>query len=140
MRFLLIIILLILSLQSSLAQFSIFITNIKENKGHILAAIYNSENTFLNESAYYKILTIEIKAKHASYSLDTLPAGYYAISLFQDINKNKKLDTNLIGVPIEPYGFSNNAMGTFGPPSYQKAKFYYNGKKLDISIILKKLI
>ena len=36
---------------------------------------------------------------------------------------NSILDTNWMGIPKEPYGFSNDAMGTFGPPSFQQASF-----------------
>lgn len=52
-----------------------------------------------------------------------IPAGDHAIKAFHDVNDNGKLDTNWMGIPTEPYGFSNNAMGTFGPPSFQQASF-----------------
>lgn len=52
-----------------------------------------------------------------------IPVGDHAIKAFHDVNDNGKLDTNWMGIPTEPYGFSNNAMGTFGPPSFQQASF-----------------
>ncbi|MEO8590991.1 MAG: DUF2141 domain-containing protein [Flavobacteriales bacterium] len=52
-----------------------------------------------------------------------LTVGRYAIKAFHDVNDNGKLDTNWIGIPSEPYGFSNDAMGTFGPPSFEQAGF-----------------
>ena len=127
------------SFSNSNAQLTISILNIEENRGEILIAIYNSKNDFLIESKVYKVLKIEISNKKASGSWADLPKGNYAISLFHDINKNKKLDTNRLGIPSEPYGFSNDAIGKFGPPSYEKAKFYYDGKELAIAIKLKKL-
>jgi uncharacterized protein (DUF2141 family) len=48
-----------------------------------------------------------------------LPAGEYALSAFKDDNGNGKLDANPLGMPIEPYGFSNDAAGSYGPPSYK---------------------
>jgi uncharacterized protein (DUF2141 family) len=51
--------------------------------------------------------------------------GTYAISAFHDQNDNHKLDTNLIGVPVEDYGTSNNARGVFGPPNFDDARFEY---------------
>jgi uncharacterized protein (DUF2141 family) len=51
--------------------------------------------------------------------------GTYGISAFHDQNDNQKLDTNLIGVPVEDYGASNNARGVFGPPSFDDARFAY---------------
>lgn len=50
-----------------------------------------------------------------------IPAGQYAIGVFHDVNANNSLDTNFFGVPKEQYGFSNNATGNFGPPSFDAA-------------------
>ena len=53
--------------------------------------------------------------------LKDLPEGPLAISLFQDANANGRLDMNAMGIPTEPYGFSNNASGSFGPPKFEQA-------------------
>jgi len=52
-----------------------------------------------------------------------LPPGRYAIALYQDSNGNDQLDKNLIGMPTEPYGFSNDASAPFGPPDFELAAF-----------------
>lgn len=53
--------------------------------------------------------------------LKDLPDGPLAISVFQDANANGRLDMNAMGMPMEPYGFSNNAAGNFGPPKFEQA-------------------
>jgi uncharacterized protein (DUF2141 family) len=53
--------------------------------------------------------------------LNDLPEGPLAFSLFQDANANSRLDMNAMGIPVEPYGFSNNATGSFGPPKFEQA-------------------
>jgi uncharacterized protein (DUF2141 family) len=50
-----------------------------------------------------------------------LPAGRYALKSFADENGNGKLDTNLVGLPTERYGFSNDAKGRMGPPAFDAA-------------------
>jgi uncharacterized protein (DUF2141 family) len=50
-----------------------------------------------------------------------LPPGEYAAVAFQDVNGNGKLDKNLLGMPKEPYGFSNGARGSAGPPKFSAA-------------------
>lgn len=55
-----------------------------------------------------------------------LPPGTYAIKLFLDLNGNGKIDTNFLGIPKEPYGFSNNAKGSLGPPAFEAAAFELN--------------
>jgi uncharacterized protein (DUF2141 family) len=63
---------------------------------------------------------------------ENLPAGDYAISILHDVNKDGKMNTNFMGIPKEGYGFSNNVMGTMGPPSFEKAKFKLSSEKVVI--------
>jgi uncharacterized protein (DUF2141 family) len=53
-----------------------------------------------------------------------LPSGDYALSVFHDVNGNGELDTNQVGMPIEPYGFSNDAAGNYGPPSFEQSRVH----------------
>ena len=55
--------------------------------------------------------------------LTGLPAGRLALNVTHDLNGNGRLDMNAMGIPTEPYGFSNNASGNFGPPQFQQAVF-----------------
>ncbi len=64
-----------------------------------------------------------------------LPPGTYAIGIFHDANLNNRLDNYFFGVPREQYGFSNNARGFMGPPSFEDAAFSVEGKT-EISISL----
>ena len=52
-----------------------------------------------------------------------LPPGEYAVMAYHDRNGNGRLDTLPVGLPTEPYGFSNEARGVFGPPSWKAARF-----------------
>ena len=62
-------------------------------------------------------------------------SGTYAIGIFHDANLNNRLDNYFFGVPREQYGFSNNARGFMGPPSFDDAAFTVEGKT-EISITL----
>jgi uncharacterized protein (DUF2141 family) len=52
-----------------------------------------------------------------------LEPGEYAIKAFHDLNSNGEMDFNMLGIPREPYGFSNDARATFSPPAFKDAKF-----------------
>jgi Uncharacterized protein conserved in bacteria (DUF2141) len=39
-----------------------------------------------------------------------------------------------LGIPLEPYGFSNNVRITFGPPKWEEAKFTVKGSTAEVSI------
>ena len=49
-----------------------------------------------------------------------VPPGAYAVAAFHDENGNGKLDRNLLGLPTEPYAFSNDA-GRRGAPTVADA-------------------
>lgn len=52
-----------------------------------------------------------------------LPPGDYAVMAYHDRNANGRLDTLPVGLPTEPYGFSNDSRGVFGPPAWRAAVF-----------------
>lgn len=70
---------------------------------------------------------IDVKDTPLSIPCQGLPAGTYAISLFQDENGNGILDTAVLGIPTEKYGFNNDVRGVMGPPSYDKCSFTFSG-------------
>ncbi len=98
------------------------ITRIGEKRGLIYVALWNDPETWLKEEP---LLGHEIKADRdkVSFFIDDLPAGYYALSVIHDLNENREFDSNFLGIPIEPFGFSNNARNRFGPVSYSSARF-----------------
>ena len=57
------------------------------------------------------------------YTIKNVKTGKYTIAAYHDINKDEELNTNMVGIPKEPYGFSNDARGTFGPPSLKDQTF-----------------
>ncbi len=59
-----------------------------------------------------------------------------ALAVVHDENMNGKLDTNLLGIPKEGYGFSNDAKASLGAPTFSAASFPYEGKNLELKISL----
>ena len=117
------------------------VDNIKE-AGEIHIAIYDSADAFEADrgekgGAAPGITqgTIEmVEPGSVTYRYE-LPPGTYAIGIFHDANLNNRLDNYFFGVPREQYGFSNNARGFMGPPSFEDAAFLVEGKtKISISL------
>jgi uncharacterized protein (DUF2141 family) len=106
----------------------------KYNKGSILLALYNSEEGYMKDE--YKSAEVLIKENKAIIIFDNIEKGVYAFSLFHDINENKKLDTNFLGIPKEPYGFSNGEKGSFGPPKFKEVTFNIT-KNETLKVIIK---
>jgi uncharacterized protein (DUF2141 family) len=120
--------LLLLGYVSGYAQHNleVIIRNVTQPKGGVvLIALFDTADAFLKSPVQSKRVSVTGIEVHVTFS--NLTQGDYALSVFQDFNHNEKLDTNFLGIPNEPYGFSNDAMGTFGPPSFEKAKIKVTG-------------
>ena len=78
--------------------------------------------------------TLPIKNERAHWTVEAVPTGTYAVRLYHDENKNGELDTNVLGVPQEAYGFSNDARGRFGPPDFEAAAVTLDSDSLSLTI------
>ena len=111
------------------ATVTVEVRNIKKT-GEMHLAIYDDANVFENDNGetggaakgIIDGVIEEVGTGTARYRFE-LPNGTYAIGIFVDANYNNKMDRNFFGVPKEQYGFSNDAKGSFGPPSFKKASF-----------------
>ncbi|MFO0713939.1 MAG: DUF2141 domain-containing protein [Sandaracinus sp.] len=63
-----------------------------------------------------------------------VPAGRYALSVHHDADADGRVDTGLFGIPTEGLGASNDARGSFGPPSFSDAAFDYAGGELSLRV------
>jgi uncharacterized protein (DUF2141 family) len=114
----------------SFSQFKleIEITGIRNNDGNIMLQLFNSDE---------KVITQEIgkvKDYKCTFLIANLQPAKYAVRYYHDENMNNKMESNLIGKPTEGYGFSNNVIGKFGPPPFEKWLFELKG---DMKIVLK---
>lgn len=100
---------------------TIDVRDIDSPTGMLYVAIYSSEADFLKRPLTG--FRVEVKDKQLSVPCRGLPTGTYAIALFQDLNGNGTLDTGTYGIPTEPTGFSNDAQGVMGPPSFEQCSF-----------------
>ncbi|WP_295207010.1 DUF2141 domain-containing protein [uncultured Brevundimonas sp.] len=92
-------------------------------QGRIMVAVFNSEANYGGEGQPAKVAMLDVAAGQTSITFDGLPDGDYAVRAFHDLNGDGKMNTNPFGMPVEPFAFSNNAVGNMGPASWERAKF-----------------
>ncbi len=122
-------------LQNQSETLIVTVSNLKDKNSPVYLAIYNNSQNFGKEEGMYKGAkgnpngksTVDIQI------LDLVP-GTYAIAIYQDTNGNGKLDTGFMGIPKEPYGFSNNFRPMFSGPTFEKCSFKFSGKTTNIHI------
>jgi uncharacterized protein (DUF2141 family) len=124
--------------QAECPAVNVKIQNISNNTGVIACAIFESEEGFPGKFLKYasKVMITQIQGKEASFEFSDIKPGKYAIAVIHDENHNGELDTNILGVPKEGYGFSSGAEVTLSAPSFSDAQFSYDGGDLQMSIDL----
>ena len=113
---------------------TIEVASFENTKGVLRVCVTDQKDDFLKSCAFSKIVTVEDDT--VSLKIENIEKGNYAVSVYHDENNNGILETGgVFGIPVEPYGFSNNPTMTFGP-SYKKSVFKMASDK-NISIKLK---
>jgi uncharacterized protein (DUF2141 family) len=113
---------------------TIVIKNVKNGAGNVAAALYHSEDEFMKKTWQSRSAPSQPGEMH--FVFENVPAGDYAVSVMHDANKNGEVDKNFMGIPKEGFGFSNDALGKFGPPAFKDAKFVIPDKN-ELVITLK---
>lgn len=118
--------------QKDILQLSV--DNVKQN-GILRVSFCTSENEWTENGKYiFKFKVVE--GEKNIFNITSIPKGSYAIALYQDINNNGELDTNFIGIPKEPYAFSNNKKPGLTVPGFDKCSFDFSEHNQRISITL----
>ena len=113
---------------------TIEVASFENTKGVLRVCVTDQKDDFLKSCAFSKIVTVEDDT--VSLKIENIEKGDYAVSVYHDENNSGILETGgVFGIPLEPYGFSNNPNMTFGP-SYKKSVFKMASDK-NISIKLK---
>jgi uncharacterized protein (DUF2141 family) len=116
--------------KSQTSKIILQIENVNAKKGgDISTGIFIKKNFLkIGQQTYSKVVPVTANTMEIIY--ENIPAGEYAFVAFQDFDKNNKLETNFIGYPKEPVGFSNNAKIFIGPPSFDDTKVKIDADKI----------
>ncbi len=117
-------------------QLQVTITGLENDKGKVMVGLFDSKEGYSSGKEPFRGSSVEIRGGKAECTFAGIPYGTYAIKAYHDKNGNGKLDMNFMGIPNEPYGFSNNARAEFGPAKWEDAKFTINSKNMTMEIIV----
>ena len=95
-------------------------------EGIVYIAIYNNARDFDSGNNSPEIMALNIiePIEKGMYNKTVdLKKGKYGVKVLIDTNGNADIDLNFFGLPKEQFGFSNNVLGLFGAPKFEKASF-----------------
>jgi uncharacterized protein (DUF2141 family) len=105
-----------------------------EKTGTVNLSLDSSRAAFLSRELPLRTAKVAAAGESVRIVVAAIPAGEYAIKVFHDVNGDGELATNFLGIPVEPYGISNDARGLFGLPDYKEAAFNFDGSEKTIAI------
>jgi uncharacterized protein (DUF2141 family) len=121
------------------SNLTVTVTGIADDTGSVVVAVFDSADNWLGTKvgtpAFLDVSREVAGETELLFLIEDLPAGSYALSIFHDVNANGELDSNFIGYPKEPFGFSA-PMGRFGPPSFIEASIEVKEGLNEITIAI----
>jgi uncharacterized protein (DUF2141 family) len=107
------------------------VSGLKSNEGMLMVAAYTSAEAFFKKPAWTTMQ--EVSGSTMQIPVCGLNVEEFAVTAVQDLNGNRKLDTNPVGVPTEPYAASGTP-SMFGAPTWKDTKVAYKGASALIPI------
>ncbi len=129
---------LLLSLYQEKATLDIEISGFRNTKGVVLISLYTSEDQYPYEP--YKSYTVtkdSIVNGKVHTTLPGLNPGQYGLCFLDDENGSGQMDNNLLGMPKEGYGFSNNVKPFLKRPEYESILFQLNPGITHLQLIVR---
>lgn len=121
----------------SAVSLTVRVVGAESSSGWIAVAIYGSPETFADRREPVAAVRLPVEERGASWRVPVLRPGRYAVAAFHDRDADGELDRSAVGAPTERYGFSNDARGRFGPPSFDAAAVRLDGGLAELTITLR---
>ncbi len=112
------------------------VTGVEQTKGSIQVKVFNRAATFPKEGQEYKSLRFAVNSDRVVCTVPDLPHGTYAVAIFHDVNDNRECDLNFVGIPTEPYAFSQNVVPVMQAPSFAETSITHsNTSRIRIKLL-----
>ena len=113
---------------------TLVITNLASPKAPVIVGVYGTKNKFPDPKDQLKVYKFMPDSISLTATITDLPFDTYALAIYQDVNSNGKIDKNLIGIPTEPYAFSNNYKPTVKAPAFKNCQFAYGTSNSTVNM------
>jgi uncharacterized protein (DUF2141 family) len=119
------------------ATLVIKVDNIDPKGGILSLSLYDDATWLKDPDTPVASANVPAVAPETVVTIEDVKPGVYGVKTFQDANRNGKFDRNLIGLPLERYGFSRDAKPILSTPGFDRTKFTVTDGKNEITIHLR---
>ncbi len=118
------------------ADLRVTVANLEPDAGYLMVALYDTPERFSDREDAVEEIRKPVRGDTLAVTFTGLDPGEYAVAVFQDLDGDGVLDTNMLGMPREPWGFSRDATGRMGPPDFADAAFSVEDETVELPIRL----
>ncbi len=115
-------------------RISVEVVGLRNDQGMVHCGLYASADDFRKPGKEFKGVAVPILGRRAVCVFNDAPPGTYAVAVFHAEHNETQLETGLFGKPRQGYGFSRDAKGSFGPPSFGEAAYAYPGGRTNWTV------
>jgi len=122
------------------AELEILFPDLKSQKGGVAVVVFpkSAEKTFPDGGGHVRELYEKLDGSSPfKMTIPDLPEDEYALAAYHDEDGDRKLARDWLGIPAEPFGFSNNPRIYFGAPSFRRSSFLMVPGKNQLTVKLK---
>lgn len=118
------------------ADLAIHVTGLRSGAGDVHYGVYADPRNFPKPEGRVAKGFVKARAGGVTIMVRGLSPGTYAVVVYHDENGNGAFDQWFLGIPLEDYGFSNDASAFLGPPSFADAAFRIGavGRRITIRL------
>jgi uncharacterized protein (DUF2141 family) len=117
---------------------TIVVENLKSAEAPVEMSLYGPQSKFPDKDGQLKKYRFKPQNGKVVATITDLAYGDLAVALYQDIDSDGEINKNGVGIPTEPYAFSNNFRPKIKAPAFKDCKFAYNEKENTVHIALLK--
>ena len=122
---------------SNAAEVVVRIIGLSEPLGQVGCSLFAGPAGFPRDSSGARQMWQAADAKGVTCRFSDVPEGTYSVSIGHDVNGNKRVDTNFVGMPTEQWGASNNARPNMRSPRFDEAMFKVAADAKEVVIDIK---
>jgi uncharacterized protein (DUF2141 family) len=120
---------------------TVTVDGLKNQKGQVCLTVFSSSRGFPKQSdRAVAVQCVKPTGNRSTVTFRNLKAGNYAVAVIHDINNDKIINTNGIGIPTEGFGFSRNPRILTGPPKFGDSSVLVAGADTEIEVRLQYLL
>lgn len=116
------------------------VAGLRNERGRVAVALFAAAQGFPDQRRALVGQLAQIEGGRAAVTFSGVRPGVYAVAVLHDENDNAKMDFNFLGMPLEGYGFSNDASAALGPPSFAAAAFRLSPRPSYVAVRIRYLL